>query len=179
MASNADPGNGVVEQPPELSPEELQKRAAASRNIAAAFGEIVALLSRSQHFKHYALTDLEWLVAPAIAHGQFAKADAQHKTLGFTTPIAVVMWALVSPEVDQRLSTELEQPVRLKPQEWKSGSTAWVIVAEGEQRAAGALLQQLKERVFKDVPLKARVMGPNGKPVVANIAVQAPSAAKT
>lgn len=179
MASSADAGNGAAAQAPELSPEELQKRAAASRGIAAAFGEIVAVLSRSQHFKHYALSDLEWLVAPAIALGQFAKADAQHKTLGFTTPIAVVMWALVSPEVDQRLSTELAQPIRLKPQEWKSGSIAWVIVAEGEQRAAAALLQQLKERVFKDVPLKARVLGPNGKPMAANIAVQAPSPANS
>lgn len=167
------------EQAAELSAEELQKRAAASKGISAAFGEIVAVLARSQHYKHYSLADLEWLAAPAIALGQFAKADAQHKTLGFTTPIAIVMWAKVSEEVDQRLSAALDQPIRLKPQEWKSGDIAWVVVAEGEQRATAALLQQIKERLFKDATLKARVMGPNGKAVVANLAVQAPAAPAT
>lgn len=168
---------GAANAAPELSTEELQRRAQASKGIAAAFGEIVAILARSQHFKHYSLADLEWLVAPAIAHGQFAKADAQHKTLGFTTPIAIVMWARVSPEVDERLSASLDQPIRLKPQDWKSGDIAWVVVAEGEQRAAAALLQQIKGKLFKDQVLKARVMGPNGKTVVANLALQAPPAA--
>lgn len=163
---------GQAPPAPEFTKQELAKRAAASRGIATAFGEIVSVLARSKHYRQHMLADLEWLVTPAIGAGQFAKADARHKVHGFTTPVAIVLWAKVSDEIDKELSSSLDKPIRLKPADWRSGEHAWVIVAEGEARSVATLLQQVKERVFKDVPLKARAAGPNGKPIVAQVALK-------
>lgn len=59
--------------------------------------------------------DLEWMVAPALMSGQFAVADAQSKDTGMVTPAATVLWAMVSEEVDQRLSQTVDKLAQLKP----------------------------------------------------------------
>jgi hemolysin-activating ACP:hemolysin acyltransferase len=70
--------------------------------MSAAFGDAATVLMRSPHYKHYSLADLEWLVLPAIATGQFSLADARHRQIGLSAPVAVVLWASVSAEVDHK-----------------------------------------------------------------------------
>lgn len=156
---------------PALSPEEARKRAVASKQIAAAFGGIVALAMRAPAFRHHALQDLEWLVAPAVVSGQFAIAEAQAKATGITSPVACVLWAFVSAEVDRRLSTELDAPIRLRPDEWRSGEIPWIVMTLGDQRVIGRLLKQLTETVFKARPARLRARGADGKVTVGRIEV--------
>lgn len=120
-----------------LDPDEARKRAIASKQIAAAFGEIVALAMRTQATRHHTLQDLEWLVAPAVLTGQFALAEAQAKTTGLVTPVGAVLWALVSEETDRRLTAELEAPMRLRPDEWRAGTIPWIVLTLGDQRVVG------------------------------------------
>lgn len=87
--------------------------------------------------------DLEWFVMPALSTGQFSIADAQSKTVGYSLPIGVVLWARVSPEVDKRLAANLDQPVRLKPDEWTSGDIYWLMEAVGDSRVIGPMLKGL------------------------------------
>ena len=64
------------------SPEqiaELKKQATKSKNLQAAFGEIVGLLMGSPQFKKMPLAALEHIVLPAINAGQFSIAEAQSK----------------------------------------------------------------------------------------------------
>lgn len=155
-----------------LDPEEAKRRAAFSRQISASFGEIVSVLMRSPSHKFHSLSDLEWLVIPAVVTGQFRVAEAASKENGFTAPVAVVLWASVSAEVDQRLAQSLEQPMRLKPNEWRSGNIVWLVEAVGDNRAVMAVLQRLKQHELKDQMVRMRIRGKDGKPAIGRLELQ-------
>lgn len=154
-----------------LSPEDAKKRRGAAKQLAASFGEIVSLLMRSPSDKHHTLADLDWLLVPAVARGQFALAEAQSKETGATTPVGAVLWALVSEDVDRRLS-DLSTPLRLKPEEWNSGNIPWIILATGDMRVLAGLIQQLTKAAFKDRQPKMRVRGADGKQSVGELKVK-------
>jgi cytolysin-activating lysine-acyltransferase len=154
-----------------LSPEEAKKRLFAAKQMAAAFGEIVTLLMRSPAEKHHSLADLEWLVVPAVARGQYALAEAQSKETGATAPVGAVLWALVSEEIDKRLS-DLSVPVRLKPNEWRSGDIPWIIQVSGDMKILGGLIQQLSQKTFKNRQPKMRVRGADGKVTVGHLEIR-------
>ncbi|MGQ0671323.1 MAG: toxin-activating lysine-acyltransferase [Hyphomicrobium sp.] len=158
---------------PELPPEEARKRAAMAKQAAAALGEVVSLLIRSPSEKQHSLADLEWMVMPAIMTGQYAVADAQSKQSGAVMPVGAVLWAFVSNEIDQQLSSSTSGPVRLKPQDWRSGDIPWVVMAIGDPKILGGILQNLAKTVFKDKPARMRAKGPDGKIVVGRLEVSA------
>lgn len=148
------------EAPTKPSPEqiaEVQRRAAKSKQLQASFGGIVGLMMRSSEFRQVTLADLEHLVLPALTNGQFTIAEAQEKKSGLMTPVAAILWASVSEEVDQRLSKTQDQPLKLAPSEWKTGDIPWLIAAVGDQRLINALQQRLQETTLKDRPLKSRL----------------------
>lgn len=153
----------------ELPADELKRRAGLSKQLMSAFGEAVSVLMRSESHRHQFIADIEWLVIPAIASGQFSIVDAQSKSIGFTQPVGLVLWARVSPEVDQRLSSNLTQPIRLKPQEWASGDILWLVEAVGDNRVMGTMLKTLSEKEWKGRRVKLRARDENGKPVVRTI----------
>jgi hemolysin-activating ACP:hemolysin acyltransferase len=134
------------------------------------------LLMRSSSDKHHSLTDLEWLIVPGLMNRQFALAEAQHKENGMMSPVGGVLWAFVSEDVDKRLS-DLSAPLRLKPNEWRSGDIPWVILATGDNRVLAGLVQQLSNSVFKDRKPKMRVRGRDGKVSVGHLEVKEKDAA--
>jgi hemolysin-activating ACP:hemolysin acyltransferase len=123
--------------------------AAASKLFSASVGDIVVVLSRSPAHKHYSLADIEWMVLPPVAAGQFYVAEAADKQRGFRAPIAVVTWAFVSEEVDQRLQSHLSHRIRLRPDEWKSGDIGWIVDIVGSPAGAREVLAWLKAGPFK------------------------------
>ena len=171
-APEAKAAPAATEAPTTLDAEESKKRAAASKRMAASFGEIVLLMSQSPGEQHYALRDLDWLVAPAVRLGQFALAEAQSKTNGLVLPVGAVLWALVSSEVDQRLSSQEAGPIRLAPQEWRSGDIPWIIHTVGEPKILGGLMEQLTKTVFKERAPKMRIRGADGKAKVGEVHVK-------
>jgi hemolysin-activating ACP:hemolysin acyltransferase len=146
-----------------LPPEELKKRAEISQQLAATIGEIVGLMIRSPRHHNRTVSDLRWLVLPPVRTGQCALVQAQSKANGLTAPVAAVLWASVSAEVDKRLSEKLDEPVRLAPREWKSGDILWLVDAIGDDRAIAAVVQRLRVKEWKDKPVKARVTAENGE----------------
>ena len=160
-------GNAI---PPELSAEQLRTMAGAAKAATAAFGEIVSLLMRLPQYKHYALSDLEWLVVPALLTGQFSLATAQSKTKGLTAAVGIVLWASVSEELDKRLSAASGQPIRLHPQDWVSGDILWVLLASGDERVIQGMLKRLQEKEWANKkPAKVFVRAKDGKPTVATL----------
>ncbi len=141
-----------------------------SKHIAAKFGEIVGMLMKNPSTKHQTLADLEWMVLPPLMANQFSVAESQSKAQGFTSPVAVVLWARVTPEVDQRLASTLDRPIRLAPAEWTSGEIVWLIEASGEQRALQALLQRLGKSKWQGRNVKFRARDKEGRTIVSNIA---------
>ena len=159
-------GNGAA---PELSAEQLEKMAGAAKAATATFGEMVSLLMRLPQYRQYQLSDLEWLVVPALLTGQFSLTTAQSKTKGLTAPVGLVLWAKVSEEVDKRLSAAPGQPIKLQPQEWKSGDILWVIVAVGDQRLVQGMVKRLQEKEWANKPAKVFAQAKDGKPTIATL----------
>ena len=165
------PDVGTENQPSEenarqLSPEQIRENTAYAKHIAAAFGEIVGVFMRSKEFRKLTLGDLDHLVIPAVVSKQFIVAEAKSQRNGMVVPVATVLWAMVSEEVDRRLSTDLDKPVRLEAKDWKSGDIPWLIAAAGDKRVVSNMLHQLQSKVFKDRQIKFRSRDENGQTTV-------------
>jgi cytolysin-activating lysine-acyltransferase len=154
----------------QLSADELQQRAADSKKRLALFGEIVSVLMRSQQFRGMSLADLETLVVPALISNQFFVVETQSKENGVVAPVGAAMWATVSTEIDQRLSTNLDQPIKLSPNEWRSGDIPWLVAAAGDARVLNPVLQKIRDTAFKGSPLKLRTRDENGRVAVGTFA---------
>lgn len=115
---------------------------------AVSFAQIVGIMMRSERHARMTLADLEWLVLPAVATRQFSIAEATSKANGRRFPVAVALWASVSPEVDRRLSQGAAAPIRLSQGEWRSGEILWVVDTAGDPRVVSALLNGLKEKAW-------------------------------
>jgi hemolysin-activating ACP:hemolysin acyltransferase len=147
-----------------------------SRQVSAAFGDIVSVLMRSPGFKAMPLGELEAFVVPAVATGQFSVAQAQLKANGAVAPVGIVLWASVSPEIDQRLTAEPDKPIRLQASEWRSGNVVWIVEAAGDRRVIAAQLKQLKAREWNGRMVKLRVRGQDGRPAVRTLEAEASAA---
>jgi len=146
-----------------LSPEELKKRAEVSQRLAATMGRIVRLMVRSPRHRDRKLSDLEWLALPAVSNRQCALIEAQSKANGRVAPVAAVLWARVSADVDKRLSERLDEPIRLSPEEWRSGDILWLVDAIGDDRAIAGLVQDLRAKEWQGKPVKARLADASGQ----------------
>lgn len=158
-----------------LSPEEVQKRAAQSKHLAATFGEIISVLMRSNSYRGLTLAQIERLIIPTVITGQFSLAEAQSKQNGFMAPVAVVMWASVSPEVDAKLEAEADALVTLPLKAWNSGDIVWLIDAVGDSRIIGPMLKQLHKTRWGGRPVKARMKGNAGETSVRTLDLEAPT----
>ncbi len=166
-SNSAQPTLGANgQQARKLSPEASARLNTKSKQLSAAFGQIIAIMMRAKRHQYTFLSDLEWMVLPAITTGQFAIAEQRHKDSGLTSPRAAILWASVSDEVDQRLSANRSGAIRLKPSEWSSGTNAWLVDAVGDARAIKVLVDQVLSGTLKARALKAIVRGPDGKPTV-------------
>jgi len=170
--SETDTETGLDDQSPDgADPEKAKasRQALQAKMLTAGFGEIVSVLMRSPHYKHYSLTDLEWLVVPPLLANQFTLAEARTKDGAIPAPIGVALWAFVSPEVDEKLSQNLDRPMRLRPDEWKSGDIPWLIDAIGPPDVVKAMLQRLGQAVFKGTPYKIRARDSEGKVAIRTV----------
>ena len=154
--------------------EKVRREAAQLRN-ALAFTQIVGVMMSSSHYKKYTVADLEWLVIPPVLAGQFRIGEAKPKE-GITLPVAVVLWARVSAEVDKRLMETETLAVRLKPEDWTSGDILWLLHAAGETRFVRHVVEQLSKTTFKGHEVKVLGRDRDGKPKVHLLPDAAPSA---
>ena len=143
------------------SQSEIERMVAASQRVFLSFGQIMSVLARSPQFRTMPLGEIEGLVGPAISSGQILIAEALVN--GTVSPAAVALWASVSPEVDQRLSQNLDQPFRIEAKDWRSGDIPWIILLEGDGRAINGLLKQFQDGHLKGGAPKMRVKSPDGK----------------
>lgn len=141
--------------------------------MAQTFAQVVGVLMRDANFRNLRIADLEWLVLPPIMAGQFRFAHAvrqpDDKTTqaGVSVPVAVALWARVSPQIDKSLSENLDKLVRLPPNQWASGSHLWLVAVGGDGRAVPQFLKELgRTPEFEGQHVKMRVRAPDGKVVV-------------
>jgi hemolysin-activating ACP:hemolysin acyltransferase len=126
---------------------EQAPRRVRANPVSTAFGDMVALLAKSPAHKHFSLADLEWLLLPPVALNQFALADAKLPN-GQTVLAGLVLWAHVAPDVDARLAQSERYPVRLHPNEWRSGDILWIVDAVGNPKMIQTIIGGLAENAF-------------------------------
>ena len=127
--------------------EDAGKNAPIRPTVSHMLGEIVWLLSQSQAHRHFSISDLDWMVAPAIANTQYRVFRAGKK------PIGVALWASVNDEANTRLTSGQG---RLRPDEWKSGPHLWLIEVISPFTNAE---NKLTEAIFNDLvkgPLRGK-----------------------
>ena len=156
-ASNMAETNGST-KPGAVRVESGEKAAvrpseARHARMSQSFSQVVAVLMRDANFRNLRLADLEWLVLPAIMSGQFSLAHAlaqpgaaKSEDGGTLVPVAVAMWARVSPAIDKALSESLDKPVRLKAGDWTSGDNVWPMAVAGDQRTMPLFSSNLGNR---------------------------------
>ncbi|WP_306030725.1 toxin-activating lysine-acyltransferase [Stappia sp. MMSF_3263] len=116
------------------------------REINAGFGEIVALLARDPRHRHMSLGDLEWAVMPPLRAGQFLTVRGKIKDRDdLSVPLAVALWAKVSPEVNDKLDAQKAAGARfrLAPHEWTSGEIPWLMLSVAPNELADRLVAKL------------------------------------
>ncbi len=129
-------------------------RSLAAVRYAATLGQITSVLMRTQQYRQIPLADLEWMVVPGIAANQYAINEVKDEKTGATAPAAFAVWALVSDEVDRRLTADPGPRIRLSREDWTSGKIPWLVMAAGQQRATGTLLKVLLDKPFSITGLK-------------------------
>jgi cytolysin-activating lysine-acyltransferase len=150
---------------------------ARQARFGQSFSQVIAVLMRDQNFRNMRIADLEWLVLPPIMAGQFRLAHMPAPPRpgeppkpadkgGVLVPVAVALWARVSPQIDKGLSENLDKPIRLRTNQWASGDKIWLMAVAGERRAIPKFLEQLKEKEFKGQEVKMRANAGDGKVVV-------------
>ncbi len=146
--------------------------------VSEALGEIVWLMSQSPLHKGFFISDLEWMIMTPVLLGQFRlfHGPAQQQpvpapvptTIAPATgsqpqqPIGVMLWGLVSEEVEERLKPGV---LKLRPQDWRSGDRLWVVEVIAPFGGAEAMLQDFKTNVFPDRPASFVKLGAKGKEV--------------
>jgi cytolysin-activating lysine-acyltransferase len=107
----------VADLPPSIA-EGVRLPDSAPHTVSHMFGEIVWLMSQSAAHKHFAIADLEWMVMPALLLTQYRLFHKEGR------PIGAALWAFLSEEAEAKLSVT---PLRLRPDEWKSGDRCWLL----------------------------------------------------
>jgi len=176
-SADTNGANGTRAPGAAAKPAMIRPRDARQTRFAQSFAQIVAVLMRDPNFRKMRLADLEWLVLPPVMAGQFrlAQAPSPHGRVkgqeggqegGVLVPVAVALWARVSPQIDKTLSENLDKQVHLRPNEWASGDNVWLMAVAGDPRAVPKFLEQLAKTEFKGQRVKMRLRGPDNKVVV-------------
>ncbi len=114
-------------------------------------GPAMWLYARDPVKKFMFVGDIDWAVLPPIVLDQ-----CRLYTKG-GLPYAFVTWALVSPEVAQRLRSP--QP-KIAPHEWKSGDEVWLIDAIAPFGQLEETLKELTEKHFPGKRVQAHLPDP-------------------
>lgn len=147
-----------------LKQDAAQPRTVLAKKRFTALGEVIGVLMNAPGFKSMPLSDVQELVIPAVLNGQFRVGQTPMDGNGFPVPVAVVLWATVSEEVDRRLSQDQGAP--LTANEWKSGSIPWLVVAAGSQRVLGQMIEHIQSSVLQGKKLKRRTKDGAGKSTI-------------
>lgn len=142
-------------------------------DLAKAFAQITTLLMRTGDTRGLPISDLEWLVVPALKLQQFAIAEARQKDQQIAAPVGAVLWARVSPAVDQRLMSDGAAIARLAPEEWRSGDILWVVLGVGRNDVVNTLVGEMLKGPFKGRSIKVRAVEANGTIAVKALSAQA------
>ncbi len=146
-------------------PQEQMQNFLRAKLLSATFGDIVALLAKSPAHRHYSLADFDWCILPPFTLNQFIVAEAKLAN-GHSVPAGLVFWARVSADIDARLTQAPRYPIRLHPNEWRSGDVFWIVDTVGDPKVVQNMIAQLANTAFEGKPFKM-LSSPDGTQLMA------------
>ena len=173
-------GGTTAVEPKSAEKKRVSPHERRQTRYAQSFAQIIGVLMRDPNFRNLRLADLEWLVLPPIMAGQWrlgqgpsptalANADPKNPEGVMLVPMAVALWARVSPEVEKQLMENLDKPLTMRANEWASGDNIWLVAAAGDRRYVPTFLQKLNEIEFTGKHVKMRSRGADGTPIVTTL----------
>lgn len=146
-AGNAPPSQLAI------TPEMLEKLAAARTKIHDALGKVVLAMSATPRYKHLSIGDITHLVFDPLLRERIAIASpAKPDGTPVETDVAgIAIWASVSDNVDKKIREQIGAgvfPVRLQAEDWTSGTIHWLLdVLAPNAQLATAVVTNFKQVV--------------------------------
>ena len=163
MAKNTKSGGsagndaGTETAPAQLDPEVAAKIAGLRSHVRESFGKVVMSMMMLPRYRHQTLADLQHLVLDPLIRDRVAIAQRAGEGLQQQDIAGVAIWASLSDEAEERLREQIKGgvwPLRLKSEDWNSGSNNWLLdVIAADQRAAASVIANFRQ-VVKDGSLK-------------------------
>lgn len=122
----------------------------------ATLGAVTSVLLASPMHRHVFLSELEWLVVPAIGTGQIRVFH--HGTV----PVAFATWAYLNDEVAERFKSGSG---RLKPREWHCGDQLWLVELCAPYGGVKELMEDLAKNTFAGKVVNTMRPAPDGSGV--------------
>lgn len=160
----AAPADGVS---PQIDADTARKIAALRAQVRESFGKIVMAMMMLPRYRHHTINDLQHLVLEPLIRDRIAIAyPGEDQQSALTDISGLAIWASVSEEVDARIREQIKAgvfPVRLKADDWNSGSINWLFdVIAPDRRMTAAVIanfkQVLKEGALRLHPLITRLV---------------------
>jgi hemolysin-activating ACP:hemolysin acyltransferase len=155
MNGSGDEGgaaSGAAAPAPQLDPEILGKIAAVRSQVRESFGKVVMAMMMMPRYRHQTLGDLPHLVLDPLIRDRIAIAyPGDKESAAGADIVGLAIWASVSEEVDVAIRDQIRSgtfPLRLKPDDWTSGSINWLIdVIAPDQKTTARVIANFKQVV--------------------------------
>lgn len=138
--------------PPQMDPEILGKIAAVRSQVRESFGKVVMAMMMMPRYRHQTLGDLQHLVLEPLIRDRIAIAyPGDKESAAGADLVGLAIWASVSEEVDAAIRDQIRAgtfPLRLKSEDWTSGSINWLIdVIAPDQKTTARVIANFKQVV--------------------------------
>lgn len=166
MTDDAQANGHTAAQP---GHEVLAKIQELRTQVRESFGQVVMAMMNLPRYRHQSLGDLAQMVLEPLIRDRIAIARPAKEEPGLLTDIAgFAIWATVNEEVDTKIREQIKAgvfPIRLKPEDWQSGSINWLLdVIAPDRKTTGRVIanfrQVVKEGDLRLHPQIAGLVGP-------------------
>ncbi|MEM9717311.1 MAG: toxin-activating lysine-acyltransferase [Pseudomonadota bacterium] len=136
----------------------LEKVAKVRDHVRNTFGQVAMAMMALPRYRHQSLSDLNHLILEPLIRDRIAVAHpAKTDDNPYPDLAGLAIWASVSDEVDAKIREQIKAgsfPIRLKADDWTSGSNNWLLdVIAPNAKATASVIANLKQ-VVKDGDLR-------------------------
>jgi hemolysin-activating ACP:hemolysin acyltransferase len=129
--------------------ETLRRVAQLRSAVRENFGSVAMAMMALPRYRHLAIGDLQHLILEPMVQDRVALARRKDDDSPLGDVAGIAIWASVSEEVDARIREQIAAgvfPVRLRPEDWKSGTINWLFdVIAPDQAAAAAVVANFRQ----------------------------------
>lgn len=114
----------------QAGPEVMKQLATIRTHVRRSFGQAVLAMMMLPRYRHSSVEDLQHLVLEPLLRDRIAIASPADAENAGSDMIGLAIWASVSEEVDARIRDQIRAgvfPVRLKSEDWNSGTVNWLL----------------------------------------------------